>query len=64
MSAYVSPASPKFTVEDGFVIASWKNLSVVSDASRTTPANLRRVTASAVPVGDTAADVTFAFVLA
>ena len=41
-------------------MASWKNLIVVSDASRTTPAKRRFADTVTDPAGETAALVTFA----
>ena len=63
MPAYEAPASDKLITVVGLVVASLKNLTSPSDASRITPANLRLVVTSALPAGDTAAEVTLAFVL-
>ena len=64
ISAKPRPASAKLTVEVGFVVASLKNFTIPSLASRATPTNLRRADTSAVPVGDTAVEATLDAVLA
>ena len=64
ISAYASPDSEKLTVDEGLIVASLNALITPSDASLTTPANLRFVAADVVPAGLTAADVTLAFVFA
>jgi len=63
ISANDSPPSEKLITVVGFVVASLNTLNTPSDASLTAPANLRLVVTSAVPAGETAADVTFALVL-
>jgi len=60
ISANASPLSEKLTELDGLIVASLNALITPSDASLTTPANLRFVVAENVPAGLTAADVTFA----
>ena len=49
---------------DGFVVAPWNILTTPSDASLTTPPNLRLAPTEAEPLGVTAALVTFVAVLA